>query len=244
MQIYYMHKEKIPVANSTLALLINLSSMQITTISLAIISVIFNHKILNKGLAWLFTIGILLNASALTLLMIAIFSKKILRKLINLVIKIIKKLKIKNVEEKQAKLEKELEKYQSSSDYIKENKLVMLKTLITTYIQFLAFYSVSYWVYKSFGLNSQNIFKVITAQSILYGTVSGIPSPGAVGVTEGGFIEIFKTIYPQNMINSAILLNRGISFYLLIIVSGIITIINTIKKEKNVEKSDKIIYNE
>ena len=243
MQIYYMHKEKIPVANSTLALLINLSSMQITTISLAIISVIFNHKILNKGLAWLFTIGILLNASALTLLMIAIFSKKILRKLINLVIKIIKKLKIKNVEEKQAKLEKELEKYQSSSDYIKENKLVMLKTLITTYIQFLAFYSVSYWVYKSFGLNSQNIFKVITAQSILYGTVSGIPSPGAVGVTEGGFIEIFKTIYPQNMINSA-LLNRGISFYLLIIVSGIITIINTIKKEKNVEKSDKIIYNE
>ena len=74
MQIYYMHKEKIPVANSTLALLINLSSMQITTISLAIISVIFNHKILNKGLAWLFTIGILLNASALTLLMIAIFS--------------------------------------------------------------------------------------------------------------------------------------------------------------------------
>ena len=46
------------------------------------------------------------------------------------------------------------------------------------------------------------------------------------------------------MINSAILLNRGISFYLLIIVSGIITIINTIKKEKNVEKSDKIIYNE
>lgn len=236
MQIYYMHKEKIPVANSTLALLINLSSMQITTISLAIISVIFNHKILNKGLAWLFTIGILLNASALTLLMIAIFSKKILRKLINLVIKIIKKLKIKNVEEKQAKLEKELEKYQSSSDYIKENKLVMLKTLITTYIQFLAFYSVSYWVYKSFGLNSQNIFKVITAQSILYGTVSGIPSPGAVGVTEGGFIEIFKTIYPQNMINSAILLNRGISFYLLIIVSGIITIINTIKKEKMLKK--------
>ena len=32
MQIYYMHKDKIKVANSTLALLINLTSMQITTI--------------------------------------------------------------------------------------------------------------------------------------------------------------------------------------------------------------------
>ena len=37
MQIYYMHKDKIAVSNSTLALLINLTSMQISTISIAII---------------------------------------------------------------------------------------------------------------------------------------------------------------------------------------------------------------
>ncbi len=232
MQIYYMYKDKISVANSTLALLINLSSMQIVTISIALVSVIFNHEYLNKTLIVFFIVGILLNLSALTLLLIAIFSKRILNKLINFVIKIMKKLKIKNIEQKQMKLEAELSKYQDSSNYIKNNKMVILKIIITTYIQFVAFYSVSYWVYCSFGLKQYNIIQIITIQSILYATVSGIPSPGAVGVTEGGFIEIFKKVIPSDIINSAMLLNRGISFYLLVIISGLITIVNIFKWKK------------
>ena len=188
MQIYYMYKEKISVANSTLTLLINLSSMQIVTISIALISVIFNHQYLNNTLTAFFVLGITLNASALTLLLIAIFSKKLLNKLINFVIKIMTKLKIKNVEDKRIKLEAEVSKYQSSSDYIKNNKFVILKILITTYIQFIAYYGVSYWVYCSFGLNEYNFIQIVSIQAMLYATVSGIPSPGAVGVTEGGFI--------------------------------------------------------
>ena len=227
MQIYYMYKDKISVANSTLALLINLSSMQVVTISLALVSVIINHNIMNTALICFFVIGILLNASALTLLIIAIFYKKLLQKIINSVVKIMKKIKIRNVEKKQEKIENELSKYQASSDYIKGHKKVILKTICTTYIQFLAFYSVSYWVYRSFGLNEYNILRIISIQSVLYGTVSGIPSPGAVGVTEGGFIELFKTVFPQTMISGAMILNRGINFYLLIIVSAIITMINT-----------------
>ena len=237
MQIYYMYKDKISVANSTLALLINLSSMQIVTISLALIGMAMNHNILNKAMVWFFIIGILLNASALSLLLIAIFSKKLLQKLIDLVVKIMKKLKIKNIEQKQEKIQAELSKYQNSSDYIKNNKFVIFKIIITTYIEFLALYSVSYWVYCSFGLNEYNILKITSIQAVLYGTVSGIPSPGAVGVTEGGFIEIFKTVFPQSMINGAMILNRGINFYLLVIVSATITMINAIKCQKMEEKN-------
>lgn len=237
MQIYYMYKDKISVANSTLALLVNLSSMQIVTISLALVSVSINYKILSSGLWGLFVLGILLNSSALALLLIAIFSKPILDKMINLLIKIMKKLKIKNLEEKQQKIEAEVSKYQGSADYIKNNKLIIFKIIITTYIQFIAFYSISYWIYCSFGLNEYNIIKILTMQSILYATVSGIPSPGAVGVSEGGFILIFKTVYPQAIIQSSMLLNRGINFYLLIIISGLVAIINTLQIKK-VEKTN------
>lgn len=238
MQIYYMYKEQISVANSTLALLINLSSMQIVTISIALISIIFNHQYLNKALIACFILGITLNASALTLLLIAIFSKKSLNRLIKFVIKIMKKIKIKNIEDKQMKLEAEVNKYQSSSEYIKNHKFVILKIILTTYIQFISFYSISYWVYCSFGLNEYNFIKIVSIQSILYATVSGIPSPGAVGVTEGGFLEIFKKVIPQNMISSAMLLNRGISFYLLIIISAIITVLNMFKKKKMLKKDE------
>ena len=238
MQIYYMHKENIRVANSTLALLVNLSSMQIVTISIALISVIFNHQYLNRTLAIFFVIGILLNASALTLLLIALFSKKLLDKLINFVIKLMGKLRIRNIEGKKAKLEAELEKYHQSSDYIKNNELVILKILLTTYVQFITYYSVTYWVYRSFGFNEYSLLKVTSIQAILYGTVSGIPSPGAVGVTEGGFIEIFRKIIPTDIINSTILLNRGINFYLLMIVGGVVAWFNLLKNKKKLKKED------
>ena len=241
MQIYYMYKDKISVANSTLALLINLTSMQIVTISLAIISVIFNPGVLRKGLIGLFILGISLNATALLLLFMAIFSKKGLNKLISWTVKIMKKMKIKNVEEKQEKLENQVKQYQESSTYIKQNKKLILKIIITAYLQFIALYSISYWVYLSFGFSESNIFKVIALQAILYATVSGIPSPGAVGVSEGGFV--FKKIYPEVMVSSAMLLNRGINFYLLVIISGAVVILNTLKGKK-VEKNDEIIYNE
>lgn len=238
MQIYYMYKDKISVANSTLALLINLTSMQIVTISIALISVIFNHKYLNGPLTGFFILGIALNSSALTLLLIGILSKKLSKKLVDFAIKIMKKLKIKNVEDKQMKLESEMDKYQASSNYIKNNKIVIIKTLLTTYIQFILFYSVSYWVYCSFGLSEYNFIQIVSIQAILYATVSGIPSPGAVGVTEGGFIEIYKSVFPQNMISGAMLLNRGISFYLLVIISAIVTIINILKTKKMLKKNE------
>ena len=69
-------------------------------------------------------------------------------------------------------------------------------------------------------------------QSVLFATVSGIPSPGSVGVSEGAFIEIFRNVYPEHMLKSATLLNRGINFYVPMLVSGIVVIVNEIRSKK------------
>lgn len=238
MQIYYMYKDGISVSNSTLALLLNLTSMQISTISIALVSLIFNYKYLNKLLIILFIIGILLNSSALILLLIGVFSKRLSQWLIKVAIKILEFFKVKNLDAKKEKFETELMKYQEGASYVKKNKILMVKILITTLVQFLVYYSVTYWTYRALGFSENNILKMISIQSILYATVSGIPSPGAVGVTEGAFTEIFRNIYPANVMSSAVLLNRGINFYLLVIVSGIITIINHLNSEKEDVKEE------
>lgn len=236
MQVYYMHKEKISVANSTLALLINLTSMQIITIGFALISLCFNYQYLNTALIIFFIVGISLNIMALALLIIGVFSKRLSKWLVNVAIKILKVFRVKNIEAKQEKFEKELTKYQYSAKYIKENKVLILKTILTTAIQFFIFYSITYWTYRSFGFNERNILEIVSMQSVLYATVSGIPSPGAVGVSEGAFIEIFKNVYPEGMIKSATLLNRGINFYLFVIISAFIVIINDLKRNNEVNE--------
>lgn len=108
----------------------------------------------------------------------------------------------------------------------------MLKTLITTLVQMLFYYSIPYWVYLAFGYNTENIWSILTLQAVLYATVSGIPLPGSVGTSEGGFIGIFKNVFPQAMINSAMILNRGVSFYLFVLISAIVVIYSTLKDKK------------
>lgn len=235
MQIYYMHKNGISVANSTLSLLINLCSFQIITISFAMISLFFNHKYLTTGLVWLFIIGVTLNSIALALLLIGIFSKKLSAWLVKIAVKILSFFKIKNIEDKQEKLEKELFKYQGSAAYIKQNRIVMLKTILTTFIQILFYYSIPFLVYCAFGFGEYNIIQIISLQAILYATVSGIPLPGAVGVSEGGFLGIFKNVFTTSTLNSAMILNRGISFYLFVLISAIIVISQTFVMNKETD---------
>lgn len=241
MQIYYMHKEKISVANSTLALLMNLCSFQIITISFAFISLIINHGYLDFTLKCFFALGVLLNSTALALLLIGIFSKRLSAELIKIAVKIMKFFKVRNVETKQEKLEKELNKYQGSAEYIKKNKPIMVKILLTTLVQVLFYYTIPYWVYRAFGYNEYNIFQIITLQAVLYATVSGIPLPGAVGVSEGGFMNIFKNVFTAGTISGAMLLNRGISFYLYVVISAIVVMVNIFRYKDDVEiKEEKI----
>ena len=134
------------------------------------------------------------------------------------------------------KLEKELESYQTSAKYIKEHKILMLKTVLTTVVQMIAYYSVPYWIYLSFGLTEHSIFEILTLQAVLYATVSGIPSPGSVGVSEGGFLGIFRNAFPETIISSAMLLTRGANFYLFIIISAIIVMISTFRDRREEKK--------
>lgn len=232
MQIYYMYKDSISVANSTLALLMNLFSMQVITISFALVSVTINYKYLSTGLAWFFAIGVTLNLMALALLLVGIFSKRLSEELIKIAVKILKFFRFKKVDKVQEKLKNELEQYHGSAKYIKSNPIVIVKILITTAVQFAIYYSIPYWIYCAFSLKGFNIFQIITLQSVLFATVSGIPSPGAVGVSEGGFMSIFRSVFPASVISSSMILTRGVNFYFYVIVSGIVVIISTLKTKK------------
>ena len=89
---------------------------------MGILSTILHFEIVKSGLIYLVVLGILLNSTALTLLAISIFSKRLSKGLINFAVKVLRFFRIPNIEKKQESLEKELEKYQESAVYIKEHK--------------------------------------------------------------------------------------------------------------------------
>ena len=49
--------------------------------------------------------------------------------------------------------------------------------------------------------------------------VSYMPMPGTVGASEGVFMLMFKSLFPVNVLSSAMLISRGVSFYLFVVKS-------------------------
>jgi len=171
----------------------------------------------------------------------SIFYKKLSNALINIAVKILRKFKIKNADEIEEKLKNGLEKYNGGAEYIKSNPKTMIITVLITLIQLLAYYSVSYWVYRSFGLTQNSLFKILTLQSVLFLTVCILPLPGSVGASEGVFMEIYSKIYSQEVVGTAMMLYRLLSFYMFVLVASIIVMISILKnkKEKKIKEENR-----
>ena len=244
-EVYYMNKEKIKVSNATMAMLLQLCGFQISTIFISIVCAIINFSMLKDGMIWFYLLGLSLNTLALTFMLIGVFSKKTTRKLINIFIKILKLIRVRNVEKKIDKIEEGLNQYNDSAVFIKEHKSEFIKSILRVTIQIIFYHSIPYFVYKAFGLNTYSYIKLFSIQSVLFITVSSLPLPGAIGVSETLFLKIYTKVFGKVLLNGAMLIYRFISFYLYIIIASIVVVINaTIMKkvssdiDKNVEYID------
>ena len=229
MQVYYMHKDGIEISHSSLSLLLNLASFQIVTVSMSIIGYIGEHELLAHSLGnikYLVALGILLNTLVLIIILTATFSKRFIIKLIEISCFILKKIKYKKVYKFKKFANSQVNEYKKNAVYFKENKSTVIKTILTTTVQILALHSIPFWIYKAFNLSEYSLITVIMMQSVLYISVSALPLPGAVGISESGFMVIYKALFPGNILSSAMIISRGISFYLLVLISGSIIAIN------------------
>ena len=133
-------------------------------------------------------------------------------------------------------MKEEIKQYQKGSLFINNNRKVVIKVVLTAFVQACFMHSITFFVYRAFNLYDFSFFTVFSLQSILFISVSAIPLPGSVGSSESAFLTLFKTLFPANTLNSAMLLSRGISFYLFVIVSGLIVLFINISKNKYYSK--------
>lgn len=225
MQLYFMNKDKLSISHSTLSLLIQLLSFQFMTLVLALIGFAFNYDLLlNKigNIKYLMFLGITINVIIQTFLIIMIFSKKLGLKLINGICNLLDKMHIKSASSIKKKSIAQLDEYHECAIYLKNNKIMISKIFLTTLLQLSLYHSVPYFVFKAFGLQGYSIFTFIFLQAVLYISVASLPLPGAMGASEGSFMIIFKLLFPTALLGSAMLISRGISFYLFVIISAIL----------------------
>ena len=240
-EVYYMSKEGISVPNGTIAMLLQLSGYQISTVSLSIIMAFLYPKILSGGVLWFFLIGIVFNSMVIVVMLLSVFSRKTTEKFVHFFIRTLRFFKVRNINKKEEKILSELEKFNQNSEFIRNNKKVFLQSVFITFMQLICYFSITYCVYKAFGLTSSSFLKVFAMQAILYTTVCCLPLPGSIGVSETLFLKIYGSVFSKGILSSAMLIYRFISFYFYIIISAIVVIINAIKTKNIVSTIDQDI---
>ena len=192
-----------------------------------------NTNLLTKEFVWIFIIGILLKLIVLTIMLVCLFTKKATDILGNMIIKILIKIKYRNLDTAKEKINSLLDKYRDSSKYIKVHKQVIYKSLLIVFFQIIMNYTVVYFIYKSFGLTQYSYIEIILIQSLLLVSTSSIPLPGAIGISEQAFLTIYTGVFGESLLASAMILSRGINFYLFMVISLLVFIIINLKMKKN-----------
>lgn len=225
-EIYYMTKEGYSGSAATMAIFVQLCGYQIAVMTLGIISVLFLPYKLPSGVMLMFTIGLLINGAALLALLVCVFFQGVARAVVMSVVKLLRKLHFKKVDQMQKKLEKSLDEYAQNAKYIKSHKKEFGIAVLKVFAQVGLYYLVPFCVYKAMGLSGHNILELFAMQSVLFIATAGFPIPGAVGLSETIFLALYGAVFGEELINSAMLMNRGITFYLFVLISMIITIVN------------------
>lgn len=242
LQVYYMHKDGINYTHSTISVLVQTFAYVLTMVILAIFGYIINYDFISSlgFIEYFFFIGIIVNLVVVTLTLIAMFSSKTSKKLVDFGYKILHKFNEEKANNFKEKFEKQLEEYHKSAKFLLKNKKVFFQTFGATFCQLISYHSVAYFVFLALGVNHLNYIHITSLQSVLYLSVSVLPLPGTVGVNETGFSLLYNPIITailldstmaKNIVDSAMLLTRGTSFYLYVVITGILIFIAGLKKD-------------
>lgn len=222
-QMYYMKKDHISLANSSVMILFIVFVYQMAMLLLAgIMALIYPNLALRTAdhLKYLLPFGLVVNGGAAILMALFLGSEKLVQKILLFSLRAGAWFHlVKHPQESQQRILTELKQYNHSARLIKQEPFLFLRVLLISLLQMAALSSVPYCAYRALGYNNFSVGELVTCQSILTVSASAIPTPGAVGAAEGGFLFAFKDIFDAGSIKTAMLLSRGISFYLFLLIS-------------------------
>ncbi|MDY2734807.1 lysylphosphatidylglycerol synthase transmembrane domain-containing protein [Intestinibacter sp.] len=241
MLIYVLTKYKVPFSEAT-GIVTNKTLLYQAVVTIyCMIFFFLNIGILRSqmpNVMPLVILGMSINAFTIIMGLLAILNPRKIKFVLNILIGYLSKFRIlRFLRDKNEKINAFIDEYSQSVKFFMTNKKLLVKTTILTVVQLSAYFSVSFWIYKAFNLSQYHFMYMITLQTFLYMAVSPIPTPGNIGANELAFFTIFANVFPKPILGYAVLLYGGLVYYLILIGSGIMTIITHFQIKDTAHKS-------
>ncbi len=236
MQLYYMASDGLGVNYSTLTLLTANISYQIVVIAYGVVMLAVRRSFVTESVNLMkaFIIyGYIIAILLLGMLVLVLYSTPVAERVIVFVIRVLVKLRIiKNPQIVYEQAERQINEYKSSVKLLREKPGVFYSVLLFTIVGVTAMYAIPFFIYRAFGLSAYSLLDLLAVQAILFIAVAYMPVPGSVGVSEKGFMSLFHIFFPPGMLVSAMLIFRGLTYYLLLIFGGVTVILVQVGKAR------------
>ena len=210
---YFMMKDKVPGAVTTIILLVNLTLYTVSIIVIGVLcfilrpTMVMHFSIVSKIMIF---IGALVQFVLLTTFLLLVYKEKIITKCADFFLRLFKKLHlVKNIKERQEKLKHVEKQYKECAQAISSHKKHIFVAFIYNLLQRLSLIGVSICVF--IGIGGTKVVDAFAAQGFVVIGSNSVPIPGAVGAADYLFIDGFGHLVKDSI--SIELLSRRNSFY-------------------------------
>ena len=228
MQIYYMKKEKISIPVSTVILMIVTITYKLVLVVIGVGIAIFGRGFLHKyleGILPVFYLGLALNIFCVTFMTILVFHPLLAKAIMVKGMKLLERLHlVKKKDGRLKKLEDSMDTYRNTAAYLKNNPFVIVKVIGITFIQRMALFAVTWFVYQAFGLHGTGFWEILFLQAVISVSVDMLPLPGGMGISETLFLNIFSPVF-GGLLLPGMVLSRGLGYYGELLISAAFTVV-------------------
>lgn len=227
MQIYFMKKENIPIPVATVILMIVTIIYKLVLVVIGLGIILFAKDFMQTYLGSIlpiFYLGIGLNVFCVSFMILLVFHPSLAKKIMVVGLHLLERCHLlRHREGRLAKLELSMDLYNDTAAHMKENLWLIVQVFLITFVQRMALFCVSYFVYRAFSLKDLPVLTVILLQAVISVSVDMLPLPGGMGISETLFLAIFPPVFGELLLPGMVLC-RGLSYYSELLISAVFTL--------------------
>lgn len=221
MQLYYMCKDHNSLSESSVVLMTVALIYKFVLVMIGIVMILFWHKGLRfylRDFFPLYLIGLGLNLILVLILSAVMLAPNGIKNIIIRMETLLVKVGILHESNlRTEKIERFVGGYQDAVQFLLANKRKVFNVCLITFLQRCSVFVLTWIVYRGLALEGADALTVILLQASVYIAVDMLPVPGAQGITEFMYRNVFGTIFTGGYLMPSLYVTRGISFYFLLI---------------------------
>lgn len=237
MQLYYMCKDKNGMPQSSVVLMTVALLYKFVLVLIGVAILVFWHKPLKSYLREyfpLYLLGLALNLVLVLLLLAMMLAPEMMKNLIFQSERLLVRLKIlKPSGQRRGKVGQFVGSYQDAVQFLLKNRGKVWNVCLFTLLQRCSVFALTWIIYCGFPLQGADAVTVMCLQASVYIAVDMLPVPGAQGITELMYRNIFAGIFTGGYLMPSVYVTRGISFYFLLMVGVAVIGINYVASRRS-----------